>query len=60
MPGMSLDGFVADRRDRRPHRAGLLGDGIRLYNATGGKPMHLSRDSDTSTQTVDLRYRPAG
>jgi hypothetical protein len=38
----------------------LLGDGIRLYNATGGKPMHLSRDSDTPTQTVDLRYRPAG
>jgi dihydrofolate reductase len=36
----------------------LLGDGIRLYDALGGHPLHLSRDSETPTQTVDLRYRP--
>ena len=36
----------------------LLGDGIRLYDASGGHPLHLSRDSDTPTRTVDLRYEP--
>jgi dihydrofolate reductase len=36
----------------------LLGDGIRLYDALGGHPLHLRRDSDTPTRTVDLRYRP--
>jgi dihydrofolate reductase len=36
----------------------LLGDGIRLYDALGGRPVHLRRDSDTPTRTVDLRYQP--
>ena len=36
----------------------LLGDGIRLYDALGGQPLHLLRDSDAPTRTVDLRYRP--
>ncbi|WP_203999231.1 dihydrofolate reductase family protein [Virgisporangium aurantiacum] len=36
----------------------LLGDGIRLYDALGGQPLHLLRDGDTPTRTVDLRYRP--
>ncbi len=36
----------------------LLGDGIRLYDELGGHPLHLRRDSDTPTRTVDLRYRP--
>lgn len=36
----------------------LLGDGIRLYDALGGHPLHLRRDSDTPTRTVDLRYQP--
>jgi dihydrofolate reductase len=38
----------------------LLGDGIRLYDAIGGNPLHLRRDSDTPTRTVDLRYEPCG
>lgn len=38
----------------------LLGDGIRLYDALGGHPIHLRRDSATPTQTVDLRYQPVG
>ncbi len=37
----------------------LLGDGIRLYDALGGQPVHLLRDGETPTRTVDLRYRPA-
>jgi dihydrofolate reductase len=37
----------------------LLGDGIRLYDAAGGHPVHLLRESDTPTRTVDLRYQPA-
>jgi dihydrofolate reductase len=36
----------------------LLGDGIRLYDALGGHPLHLRRDSATPTRTVDLRYQP--
>jgi dihydrofolate reductase len=36
----------------------LLGDGIRLYDALGGHPLHLRRDGDTATRTVDLRYTP--
>jgi hypothetical protein len=36
----------------------LLGDGIRLYDALGGHPLHLRRDGDRPTRTVDLRYRP--
>jgi len=38
----------------------LLGDGIRLYDALGGYPIHLRRDSATPTRTVDLRYEPTG
>ena len=38
----------------------LLGDGIRLYDALGGHPVHFRRDSATPTQTVDLRYQPIG
>jgi dihydrofolate reductase len=36
----------------------LLGDGIRLFDALGGHAVHLRRDSDTPTRTVDLRYQP--
>ncbi|MFI5893512.1 dihydrofolate reductase family protein [Actinoplanes sp. NPDC051513] len=36
----------------------LLGDGVRLYDAIGGHPLHLRRDSDTPSRTVDLRYQP--
>jgi dihydrofolate reductase len=36
----------------------LLGDGIRLYDAPGGKLMHLQRDGDDPTLAVNLRYRP--
>jgi hypothetical protein len=36
----------------------LLGDGIRLYDAPGGRPIHLQRDGDDPTLTVDLRFRP--
>jgi dihydrofolate reductase len=36
----------------------LLGEGIRLYDALGGHPLHLRRESDTPTRTVDLRYQP--
>jgi dihydrofolate reductase len=37
----------------------LLGDGIRLYDAPGGAPLHLLRDGINPTRTVSLRYRPA-
>jgi dihydrofolate reductase len=37
----------------------LLGDGIRLYDAAGGRLVHLLRDAPEPTQTVDLRYRLA-
>jgi hypothetical protein len=37
---------------------GLLGDGIRLYDAPGGDPVHLRRDGDDPTLAVNLRYRP--
>lgn len=37
----------------------LLGDGIRLYDAPGGVPLHLLRDGPEPTQSVSLRYRPA-
>jgi dihydrofolate reductase len=36
----------------------LLGDGIRLYDAPGGKPIHLQRDGDDPTLAVNLRFRP--
>lgn len=36
----------------------LLGDGIRLYDAPGGEPVHLQRDGADPTRTVSLRYRP--
>jgi dihydrofolate reductase len=35
----------------------LLGDGIRLYDAPGGKPIHLQRDGDNPTLAVNLRFR---
>jgi dihydrofolate reductase len=36
----------------------LLGDGIRLYDAPGGEPVHLQRAGDGPTGTVSLRYLP--
>jgi dihydrofolate reductase len=36
----------------------LLGDGIRLYDAPGGEPVHLHRVGADPTRSVDLRYRP--
>ena len=36
----------------------LLGDGIRLYDAPGGDPVHLERDGDNPSLSADLRYRP--
>lgn len=36
----------------------LLGDGIRLYDVPGGDVLHLLRDGDQPTLSVDLRYRP--
>ena len=35
----------------------LLGAGIRLYDALGGRPLQLRRDAPDPTRTVDLRYR---
>lgn len=37
----------------------LLGDGIRLYDALGGRAIQLLRDGPEPRRTVDLRYRPA-
>lgn len=36
----------------------LLGDGIRLYDVAGGDFLHLQREGNAATRTVDLRYRP--
>jgi dihydrofolate reductase len=36
----------------------LLGDGIRLYDAPGGRPVRLARGGSDPTRTVSLRYRP--
>lgn len=37
----------------------LLGDGIRLFDAPGGKPIHLDRlDADPRSE-VNVRYRPS-
>lgn len=36
----------------------LLGDGIRLYDAPGGEPLHLLRDAPEPTRSVRLRYYP--
>jgi dihydrofolate reductase len=36
----------------------LLGDGIRLYDAPGGKPMRLGLVNDQPKLAVNLRYRP--
>jgi dihydrofolate reductase len=38
----------------------LLGDGIRLYDAPGGKPLHLRGTGPDPTQTVSVRYHPPG
>lgn len=38
----------------------LLGDGIRLYDVPGADIVHLRRDGDGPSRTVDLRYRPVG
>ncbi|GAA2079551.1 dihydrofolate reductase family protein [Pseudolysinimonas kribbensis] len=37
----------------------LLGDGVRLYEALGGRIRHLLLDGPVPSRTVDLRYRPA-
>jgi hypothetical protein len=38
----------------------LLGDGVRLYDAVGGRIRRLLLEGPKPTRTVDLRYRPAG
>lgn len=39
----------------------LLGEGIRLYDNPGGKPVRLNRVGDGDpTAVVNVRYRPAG
>jgi len=38
----------------------LLGDGIRLYDAPGGRPVRLERIGTEPTLTASVRYRPAG
>jgi dihydrofolate reductase len=38
----------------------LLGDGIRLYDAPGGKPLHLRRAGAEPTRTMSVRYYPLG
>ena len=39
----------------------LLGDGIRLYDNPGGKPVRLHRAGDDGpTAAVNVRYRPVG
>jgi dihydrofolate reductase len=38
----------------------LLGEGIRLYDNPGGKPVRLHRvGEDDPTSVVNVRYRPA-
>jgi dihydrofolate reductase len=38
----------------------LLGDGVRLFDAPGGRPVRLQRcGADDPLEAVDLRYRPA-
>jgi dihydrofolate reductase len=37
----------------------LLGDGIRLYDAPGGRPVRLERIGTEPTLTASVRYRPA-
>jgi dihydrofolate reductase len=37
----------------------LLGDGIRLYDAAGGRPVRLERIGTEPTLTASVRYRPA-
>ena len=37
----------------------LLGDGIRLYDAPGGRPVRLERVGTEPTLTASVRYRPA-
>ena len=36
----------------------LLGDGIRLYDAPGGRPVRLERVGGDPSRTVGVRYRP--
>ncbi|KRC67006.1 deaminase [Aeromicrobium sp. Root236] len=36
----------------------LLGDGIRLYDAPGSKPVRLAMVGDAAKRAVNLRYRP--
>jgi dihydrofolate reductase len=38
----------------------LLGDGIRLYDAPGGEPVHLQRPDADPKRTVSVRYYPPG
>jgi dihydrofolate reductase len=37
----------------------LLGDGIRLYDAPGGEPLHLRRVGTDPTRCAGLRYHPS-
>jgi len=37
----------------------LLGEGIRLYDAPGGRPVRLERIGTEPTLTASVRYRPA-
>jgi dihydrofolate reductase len=37
----------------------LLGDGIRLYDAPGGGPLHLARVGTEPTRCASLRYHPS-
>lgn len=36
----------------------LLGSGIRLYDAPGGRPVHLRREDGEPTRAVHVRYTP--
>ena len=67
LPRYAADQGLGDRSSRRLideidlHLASvLLGDGIRLYDAPAGKPVHLQRAGVDSTWTVSVRYCPPG
>ena len=68
LPRYAADqGLGGDRSSRRLideidlHLASvLLGDGIRLYDAPAGEPVHLQRAGVDPTQTVSVRYYPPG
>lgn len=62
---VSVDGFVAGPRhdmsftEKTTVRDGLHREYVETtYDALGGHPLHLRRDGDTPTRTVDLRYQP--